>query len=90
MNLLSLQDVSKQYEHKIILNRICVNITKGEKIAIVGQNGSGKSSLLGIISAKIDIDSGERISIKNLKILSLPQKPISHHKLRLAMYYLKV
>ncbi|TLD89847.1 MULTISPECIES: ribosomal protection-like ABC-F family protein [Helicobacter] len=76
MNLLSLQDVSKQYEHKIILNRICVNITKGEKIAIVGQNGSGKSSLLGIISAKIDIDSGERISIKNLKILSLPQKPI--------------
>ena len=76
MNLLSLQDVSKQYEHKVILNRISFHISKDERIAIVGKNGSGKSSLLDIIAGQRDIDSGERIGVKNLKILSLAQKPI--------------
>ena len=76
MNLLSLQDVSKQYDHKVILDRVCFHISKGERIAIVGRNGSGKSSLLDIIAGQKDKDSGERISIKHLKILSLPQKPI--------------
>ena len=76
MNLLSLQDVSKQYEKKVILNRISFHISKDERIAIVGKNGSGKSSLLDIIAGQRDIDSGERIGVKNLKILSLAQKPI--------------
>ena len=76
MNLLSLQDVSKQYEHKVILDRISFHISKDERIAIVGKNGSGKSSLLDIIAGQRDIDSGERIGVKNLKILSLAQNPI--------------
>lgn len=76
MNLLSLQDVGKQYEQKIILKNVYFHIIKDERIAIVGKNGAGKSSLLDIISGKKDVDSGERMSVKNLQILSLPQKPL--------------
>lgn len=58
MNLLSLQDVSKQYEHKVILNRISFHISKDERIAIVGKNGSGKSSLLKMLLGEQKPDSG--------------------------------
>ena len=76
MNLLSLQDIHKQYDHKIILKQANLNISQYERIAVIGQNGSGKSSLLQIIAGGLEIDGGERIGIKNLKILSLEQKPI--------------
>ncbi len=76
MNLLSLQDIHKQYDNKIILKQANLNISQYERIAVIGQNGSGKSSLLQIIAGKLEIDGGERIGIKNLKILSLEQKPI--------------
>lgn len=76
MNLLSLQDIHKQYDNKVILKQANLNISQYERIAIVGQNGSGKSSLLQIIAGGLEIDSGERISVKNLKILFLEQKPI--------------
>lgn len=76
MNLLSLQDIHKQYDNKLILNQANLNISQYERIAIVGKNGSGKSSLLQIIAGGLEVDSGERMSVKNLKILSLEQKPI--------------
>lgn len=76
MNLLSLQDVSKQYAHKFILNQISLHILRHEKIAIVGKNGSGKTSLLNIIAGELEIDSGERMVQSQLKILSLEQKPV--------------
>lgn len=76
MNLLSLQDIHKQYDNKVILKQASLNISQYERIAVIGQNGSGKSSLLQIIAGKLEIDGGERIGIKNLKILSLEQKPI--------------
>lgn len=76
MNLLSLQDIHKQYDNKVILKQANLNISQYERIAVIGQNGSGKSSLLQIIAGKLEIDGGERIGIKNLKILSLEQKPI--------------
>lgn len=76
MNLLSLQDIHKQYDNKVILKQANLNISQYERIAVVGKNGSGKSSLLQIIAGGLEIDGGERISVKNLKILSLEQKPI--------------
>ncbi|CAM3331631.1 ABC-F family ATP-binding cassette domain-containing protein [Helicobacter labetoulli] len=76
MNLLSLQDIHKQYDNKLILNRANLNISQYERIAVIGKNGSGKSSLLQIIAGGLEVDSGERMSVKNLKILSLEQKPI--------------
>lgn len=73
MALLSLIQVSKQFEHKIILDQINLTIQENEKVAIIGKNGSGKSTLIKILSNDLEIDEGKRVAKNNLKIVSLSQ-----------------
>ncbi|RDU67043.1 ABC transporter ATP-binding protein [Helicobacter didelphidarum] len=73
MALLSLLEISKHYNTKILLQEISFNINEHEKIAIIGKNGCGKSTLLKIIEGSITQDFGQRIVKNNLEILSLPQ-----------------
>lgn len=49
--LIKLENMSYQYEDKIVLDNISFDIQKGEKIVLLGNNGSGKSTLLRILSA---------------------------------------
>ncbi|MDD6054979.1 MAG: ABC-F family ATP-binding cassette domain-containing protein [Helicobacter sp.] len=72
---ISLQNISKQYDYKAILNEISFNVEEGERVAIVGKNGAGKSTLLKILSGEIEADSGDRIVEGNLEIKHLIQKP---------------
>lgn len=74
-HLLSLQDISKIYDHRIILDHISLSVSKNERIALVGKNGSGKTSLLKIIAGNLEFDEGQRTAINHLKITSLEQKP---------------
>jgi len=48
------KNVSKQYGEKVILNGIDFEVVKGEKIAFLGRNGEGKSTLAKIIAGKLD------------------------------------
>lgn len=73
MALLSLNEISKQYDTKVLLNSTHFSIDTNEKIAIIGKNGCGKSTLLQIIEGKIAQDSGQRIVRNDIEILSLPQ-----------------
>ena len=73
MALLSLNEISKQYDTKVLLNNTHFSIDTNEKIAIIGKNGCGKSTLLQIIEGKIAQDSGQRIVRNDIEILSLPQ-----------------
>lgn len=73
MALLSLNEISKQYDTKILLKEAHFNIDTHEKVAIIGKNGCGKSTLLQIIEGKIAQDSGQRIVKNDIEILSLPQ-----------------
>ena len=73
MALLSLNEVSKQYDTKVLLHNAYFSIESHEKIAIIGKNGCGKSTLLQIIEGKISQDSGQRIVRNDIEILSLPQ-----------------
>lgn len=50
MNLLSIENINKTYSEKVLLNNVSFGINEGEKIGLIGLNGSGKSSLLKIIT----------------------------------------
>lgn len=75
MALLSLQEASKAFDLQVILSCVSLSIREGERIAIVGKNGGGKSTLLKIILGDCDLDEGERIFQNDLKISYLPQIP---------------
>lgn len=51
MNILSAEKISKSYSEKILFNEISIGINEGEKIGLIGINGTGKSTLL---KARID------------------------------------
>lgn len=57
-NVLSVNNIYKNFDDKNILNDISFKIYKGDKIGIIGKNGCGKSTLLKIISNKLNYDSG--------------------------------
>lgn len=72
---LSLQNISKQYDYKVILKEVSFHVREGERIAIVGRNGAGKSTLLKILSGELEADEGVRIVEGDLEIAHLIQKP---------------
>ena len=75
MNLLSVEDISKSYGEKVLFKSISFGINKGQKIALIAKNGSGKTSILDIIVGKDKPDSGNVIFRKGTQIAYLPQEP---------------
>lgn len=59
MLIISGKDISKSYGTDIIFEDVCFGVDKGDRIGIVGANGTGKSTLLGIIAGDIERSSGE-------------------------------
>ena len=58
MPLVTLDDISHAYGHLPLLEHAALQIDKGERIAIIGRNGTGKSTLLQIIGGELPPDSG--------------------------------
>ena len=75
MNLLNVECVSKTFEDTEILKNVTVGINEGDKIGVVGINGTGKSTLLSIVAGNLDPDDGKLIKRKQLRICYLPQNP---------------
>lgn len=75
MNLLSVDNLSKAYTEKWLFNGISFGIAKGEKLALVGANGTGKSTLLKTIAGLIKPDGGELKLANGATIGYLPQEP---------------
>lgn len=75
MNLLSVDNLSKAYTEKWLFNGISFGIAKGEKLALVGANGTGKSTLLKTIAGFIKPDGGELKLATGATIGYLPQEP---------------
>lgn len=76
MNYLSIKYLSKSYGEKILFEEISLGLHKGEKTALIANNGTGKSTLLKIIAGKEEADSGEVVVRNGIKIGYLPQQPV--------------
>lgn len=75
MALVDLQNITKQYDIKTILKDANFTLNRGQRIAVIGQNGQGKSTLFKIIMRDVEPDSGEISIDKSLKIEMLDQQP---------------
>lgn len=75
MNLLTIKNFSKAITDKVLFNDTDFSINEGEKIGVVGVNGTGKSTLLKIISGIVETDEGEVVKANKTKIKYLPQNP---------------
>lgn len=75
MNLLSFEGLSKSYSEKILFDNISLGINEGEKIGIIGVNGTGKSTLLKVIAGIEQADSGEVLIGNKARIQYLSQNP---------------
>ncbi len=75
MNILSAEGISKSFSEKIIINGIDLGINEGEKIGLIGINGTGKSTLLKIIAGIEAVDAGKIIKGSSIRTEYLPQNP---------------
>ena len=75
MALIDLQNISKQYDTKIILKDVNFTLNQGQRIAVIGQNGQGKSTLFKLIMGQTEADAGVMAIDKSLKIEMLDQQP---------------
>lgn len=66
--LLSIKNITLHFGKRPILNNVSLDVNEGEIIAITGKSGSGKTSILGIVSGLLDPDSGT-VSYKGKNIL---------------------
>ena len=75
VNYLSVENVAKSYGERILFSDISFGINKDQKIAFIAKNGTGKTSLLNIITGKDTPDSGQVVSRNGIRISYLPQEP---------------
>ncbi|RDX33959.1 ABC transporter ATP-binding protein [Arcobacter sp. HD9-500m-PIT-SAG02] len=75
MALIDLQNISKQYDTKVILKDANFSLNTGQRVAVIGQNGQGKSTLMKIIMNLVEIDAGIKSIDKAIKIEMLDQQP---------------
>ena len=75
MALIDLQNISKQYDTKVILKDVNFTLLENQRIAIIGQNGQGKSTLMKVIMGITEPDSGEISIDKSINIQMLDQQP---------------
>ena len=75
MNYLQAEQLSKSYGEKVLFDDISFGIEKGQKLALIARNGTGKSSLMRIL-AGIDAPDSGRVTLRNgLRIAFLDQNP---------------
>ncbi|KYG78872.1 ABC-F family ATP-binding cassette domain-containing protein [Roseivirga echinicomitans] len=75
MNYLSLENITKTFGDRKILDAISIGVDQGQKIALVGVNGSGKSTLLKIITGVEKQDAGDVVFRNDIAVRSLVQNP---------------
>jgi ABC transport system ATP-binding/permease protein len=87
--VLELKEASKKYDGKVILDRFSLLIKPGDRLGIIGRNGTGKSTLLNLLSGRIQLDSGEIITGQTVKIAYYTQENEDMNENKRVIEYLK-
>lgn len=75
MNFLSVEKVSKAFGDRVLFEDLSFGIEKGQKVALIAANGTGKTTLLNIITGKETADTGKVIFNQNIRFEYLAQEP---------------
>lgn len=75
MNILNAEKISKTYGEKVLFDKVVLGINKGDKIGVIGVNGTGKSTFLKIIAGIEEPDAGEIVSGRGVTVSYLAQAP---------------
>lgn len=73
MNIINIEHISKLFGDKLIFDDASFGLQEGDKVGIVGINGTGKSTLLRMVAGEETPDSGQIIRQNNLKMAYSPE-----------------
>ena len=76
MNYLSVENISKAYGERVLFENISFGINKDQKVAFVAKNGTGKTSILNIITGRDSSDTGNVVTRKDIQVAYLAQDDI--------------
>lgn len=81
MNYLSVENISKSFGERTLFEDISFGINKDQKVAFIAKNGTGKTSILKIITGEDVPDTGKVVIRKDIKMAFLPQEPVLNPEL---------
>ena len=76
MNLITIEHVSKSYTERMLFDDVSLGINEGDRIGIIGINGTGKSTFLKLLAGVEEPDAGTIIKGKEVRISYLSQNPV--------------
>jgi len=75
VNILNVEKITKGYGDRILLDKVTLGINQGDKIGVIGVNGTGKTTILKIIAGLETPDEGQVTKGSNVTVAYLPQNP---------------
>jgi ATP-binding cassette subfamily F protein uup len=81
MNYLSVENISKAYGERVLFDNISFGINKDQKVAFVAKNGTGKTSILNILTGRDTSDTGQVVTRKDIHVAYLAQDDVLDEKL---------
>ena len=84
--LLTVENLSKSFGEKLLFEDISFGINAGQKTALIARNGTGKTSLLNIITGSALADAGKVVFRNDVRMAYLPQNPIMNETMTVREY----